>query len=107
VHRSPAEIPAETTSNAASFTAGRLIASPTAGPTAAPADRSGRTGGDPSPDLAVGPSSGALPTHPCDGCGRHADFEIARLWLCVDCYHTAGSTCAGVRTPERAADPVC
>ncbi len=37
---------------------------------------------------------------PCARCGGDADFEIAALWLCVDCYHVAGSTCAGIgRTP--------
>jgi hypothetical protein len=33
---------------------------------------------------------------PCARCGGEADFDIASLWLCVDCYHIAGSTCAGI-----------
>jgi hypothetical protein len=50
---------------------------------------------------------------PCARCGADADFEIASLWLCVDCYHVAGSTCAGIgRVPastpaQGAADQVC
>jgi len=35
-------------------------------------------------------------TGPCARCGGDADFDIASLWLCVDCYHIAGSTCAGI-----------
>jgi hypothetical protein len=42
----------------------------------------------------------------CTGCGCDADFEIAELWLCVDCYHVAGSTCAGIgRPPAGASGP--
>lgn len=37
----------------------------------------------------------ALP-QPCTRCGRDADFDFGALWLCVDCYHIAGSTCSGV-----------
>lgn len=33
---------------------------------------------------------------PCARCGGNADFDIASLWLCIDCYHIAGSTCAGI-----------
>ena len=43
----------------------------------------------------------------CDSCGRDADFEISQLWLCLDCYHIAGSTCAGVGSAQRSADPTC
>jgi hypothetical protein len=32
----------------------------------------------------------------CARCGRDADFDFVDLWLCLDCYHIAGSTCAGV-----------
>ncbi len=39
----------------------------------------------------------------CTRCGRDADFEIAELWLCVDCYHVAGSTCAGIGRPAAGA----
>jgi len=46
----------------------------------------------------------------CARCGRDADFDIADLWLCLDCYHIAGSTCAGVgrrgaATPSSGAQP--
>jgi hypothetical protein len=41
-------------------------------------------------DAAVAPAA------PCARCGADADFEIASLWLCVACYHIAGSTCAGI-----------
>lgn len=48
------------------------------------------------------------PTAPCARCGADADFEIASLWLCVACYHVAGSTCAGIGrgaiTPRVGAD---
>jgi len=35
-------------------------------------------------------------SEPCARCGGDAAFEIADLWLCLDCYHIAGSTCAGI-----------
>ena len=38
----------------------------------------------------------AAPPEPCARCGGDSDFEIASLWLCIDCYHVAGSTCAGI-----------
>ncbi|MGB7982815.1 MAG: hypothetical protein WCF36_18695 [Candidatus Nanopelagicales bacterium] len=60
------------------------------------------TSGAPSPGV-----DGTVPSAPCARCGHGADFEIAGLWLCIDCYHVAGSTCAGVGTLERPADPVC
>lgn len=42
----------------------------------------------------------------CDRCRADADFEIASLWLCIDCYHAAGSTCAGIgRGPTPAPAP--
>jgi hypothetical protein len=42
-------------------------------------------------------------TEPCARCGHDSDFEIAALWLCLDCYHVAGSTCAGIgRVPNTA-----
>jgi hypothetical protein len=44
---------------------------------------------DASPTVAARPQ-------PCARCGGDSDFEIASLWLCIDCYHIAGSTCAGV-----------
>jgi hypothetical protein len=45
----------------------------------------------------------AAPPEPCVRCGADANFEIAALWLCIDCYHIAGSTCAGVgRIPATA-----
>jgi hypothetical protein len=42
------------------------------------------------------PPSVAAPSEPCARCGGDADFDIASLWLCIDCYHLAGSTCAGI-----------
>ncbi len=43
---------------------------------------------------------------PCARCGGDADFDIASLWLCIDCYHIAGSTCAGIgRIPATATGP--
>ena len=45
----------------------------------------------------------AAPPEPCARCGGDSDFEIASFWLCIDCYHIAGSTCAGVgRIPAAA-----
>jgi hypothetical protein len=43
------------------------------------------------------------PTPPCARCGRDAQFDFDQLWLCLDCYHVAGSTCAGVTRPPTAA----
>ena len=49
------------------------------------------------------PSTVAAPPEPCARCGGDSDLEIASLWLCVDCYHIAGSTCAGIgRIPATA-----
>jgi hypothetical protein len=42
------------------------------------------------------PPAVTAPPEPCVRCGGDADFEIAALWLCLDCYHIAGSTCAGI-----------
>jgi hypothetical protein len=65
------------------------------------------------------PPTPAAPSEPCARCGGDADFDIASLWLCMDCYHIAGSTCAGIgRVPatthvgapgesETIADQVC
>jgi len=45
---------------------------------------------------------------PCLRCGHDADVDFGDLWLCLDCYHVAGSTCAGVaRSTGEPADPVC
>lgn len=50
-----------------------------------------------------GPVTGS---HACTRCGGDADFDIAALWLCIDCYHIAGSTCAGIgRTPVEGSEP--
>jgi hypothetical protein len=46
---------------------------------------------------------GAVRSEPCARCGGDADFDIASLWLCIDCYHIAGSTCAGIGRPVVAA----
>ena len=42
----------------------------------------------------------------CVRCAHDADVEIAGIWLCMDCYHVAGSTCAGIASPTPA-DPTC
>jgi len=56
------------------------------------------------------------PAPACARCGRDAQFDFDQLWLCLDCYHVAGSTCAGVQRPAAPAhahgtgaspDPVC
>lgn len=48
----------------------------------------------------------AAPPQPCVRCGADSDFEIASLWLCVGCYHVAGSTCAGIgRVPTTTPAP--
>jgi ribosomal protein L37E len=39
----------------------------------------------------------------CMRCGREADFDFGPFWLCLDCYHIAGSTCAGVGQPRSTA----
>jgi hypothetical protein len=38
----------------------------------------------------------AAQAEPCARCGGDSEFEIASLWLCIECYHVAGSTCAGI-----------
>jgi hypothetical protein len=43
----------------------------------------------------------------CVRCSHDADFEIAGVWLCVDCYHVAGSTCSGIGTLSTPVDPTC
>jgi hypothetical protein len=48
------------------------------------------------------PRTAAAPPEPCARCGGDSDVEIATLWLCIECYHVAGSTCAGI---GRIADP--
>jgi hypothetical protein len=42
------------------------------------------------------PRTVAAPAEPCARCGGDSEFEIAALWLCIECYHVAGSTCAGI-----------
>ncbi len=34
--------------------------------------------------------------HACHRCGAEAPYDFGDLWLCLDCYHVAGSTCAGI-----------
>jgi len=46
------------------------------------------------------------PAPACARCGRDAQYDFDELWLCLDCYHVAGSTCAGVQRPSAAAQPV-
>jgi hypothetical protein len=36
----------------------------------------------------------------CARCGGPAEHDFVTLWLCTDCYHIAGSTCAGVPAPQ-------
>ncbi|HEX6887281.1 MAG TPA: hypothetical protein VF143_04170 [Candidatus Nanopelagicales bacterium] len=31
----------------------------------------------------------------CVRCGGAAEHDFVTMWLCTDCYHIAGSTCAG------------
>jgi hypothetical protein len=57
------------------------------------------------------PRTVAAPPEPCARCGGDSEFEIASLWLCIECYHVAGSTCAGIGRipadpPGSAATPV-
>jgi len=48
------------------------------------------------------------PPPACARCSRDADVEIASMWLCLECYHVAGSTCAGVAPARREpTEPVC
>ena len=49
------------------------------------------------------PASPPVPA--CVRCGRDAQFDVAELWLCLDCYHVAGSTCAGITRPRQAGPP--
>lgn len=45
---------------------------------------------------------------PCGRCGGPAEYDFATLWLCLDCYHVAGSTCAGIgQSTTPAPDAVC
>lgn len=46
-------------------------------------------------------------TQPCSRCGADAPYDFVTVWLCLDCYHIAGSTCAGVGRPASAPDQVC
>ena len=43
----------------------------------------------------------------CARCAHDADVEIGGVWLCVDCYHVAGSTCSGIGTLATPVDPTC
>lgn len=43
----------------------------------------------------------------CVRCLHEATLDIGGVWLCVDCYHVAGSTCSGIGTPATPADPTC
>ncbi len=42
----------------------------------------------------------------CSRCGRDGEFDFGDVWLCLDCYHVAGSTCAGLNRPTPT-DNVC
>lgn len=37
----------------------------------------------------------AAAARPCAGCGSDAALDFGTTWLCMACYHVAGSTCAG------------
>ena len=47
----------------------------------------------------------------CVRCGRGAEFDFEAFWLCLDCYHAAGSTCAGIGSgpddADRQPEPTC
>jgi ribosomal protein L37E len=43
----------------------------------------------------------------CARCGRDADADFGALWLCLDCYHVAGSTCAGIGFGPTRVEPTC
>jgi hypothetical protein len=45
--------------------------------------------------------------HPCVRCGGEAPYDFGDTWLCLECYHVAGSTCAGIGRWNAPADPVC
>jgi hypothetical protein len=55
-------------------------------------------------DAALGPAGAS---EPCARCGRDADADFGSVWLCLDCYHVAGSTCAGIGVGSAPTDPVC
>jgi hypothetical protein len=89
---------------------------PQARPDPAPADAAASpadaaSAATPATDSAEGAATPAdAPTpapQPCARCGGDAPFDFGGLWLCLDCYHVAGSTCAGVSRPARPVDPVC
>ena len=43
----------------------------------------------------------------CVRCLHDADVEIGDVWLCLDCYHVAGSTCSGIGTLAKPVLPTC
>jgi hypothetical protein len=44
---------------------------------------------------------------PCARCGGDAEADFGTLWLCLACYHVAGSTCAGIGVGPAPTEPVC
>ena len=44
---------------------------------------------------------------PCARCGGDAQYDFGEIWLCLECYHISGSTCAGVSRPQAPVDPTC
>lgn len=40
----------------------------------------------------------------CVSCRLDAELVMGGVWLCLSCYHVAGSTCAGVWAPSDVAD---
>lgn len=59
------------------------------------------------PRSPAGPTSGPPAPRACARCLADADVEIGGFWICLDCYHVAGSTCSGLGSPARPADPTC
>jgi hypothetical protein len=61
----------------------------------------------PTVDAAHAPQSLTGVPERCARCGRDADADFGLFWLCLDCYHVAGSTCAGIGVGPTRTDPVC
>lgn len=43
-------------------------------------------------------------SEPCARCFGEAEHDFGDIWLCTDCYYIAGSTCAGIPRPKKAAE---
>jgi hypothetical protein len=53
------------------------------------------------------PEEATTTVHACVRCGGEAPYDFGDTWLCLECYHVAGSTCAGIGRWQAPADPVC